>query len=107
MEGGGGWRTEAGGGHIEFAKSGRTMERKPGRKEDETLPVKCYCLCEGTRSSQKRLLVLRSAADSEHKNKTLQLLLPLNSNSDSHRNLETLILHQVTKTSDFCPNLVH
>lgn len=24
--------------HIEFAKSGRTMDRKPGRKEDETLP---------------------------------------------------------------------
>lgn len=32
-----------GGGGIEFAKSGRTMERKRGRKEDETLPVKCYC----------------------------------------------------------------
>lgn len=26
------------GGHIEFAKSGRTIDRKPGRKEDETLP---------------------------------------------------------------------
>lgn len=76
-----------GGGHIEFAKSGRTMERKPGRKEDETLPVKCYCLCEGTGSSQQRLLVLRSAADSKHKNTTRQLLLLLNSNSDSHTDL--------------------
>lgn len=32
------------GGHIEFAKSGRTIDRKPGRKEDETLPMKCHCL---------------------------------------------------------------
>lgn len=76
-----------GGGRIEFAKSGRTMERKPGRKEDEALPVKCYCLCEGTGSSQKRLLVLRSAADSKHKHKTLRLLLLLNSNCGSHTNL--------------------
>lgn len=96
MGGGGGWGRE--GGHIEFAKSGRTMERKPGRKEDETLPVQCYCLCEGTPSSQKRLLVLRSAADSEHKNKTLQLLLLLSSNSDSHRDLETFVHHQVFVT---------
>lgn len=36
------------GGSIEFAKSGRTMDRKPGRKEEQTLPVKCYCLCDGT-----------------------------------------------------------
>ncbi|CAB1455792.1 unnamed protein product [Pleuronectes platessa] len=30
--------------HIEFAKSGRTTDRKPGRKEDEPLPMKCLCL---------------------------------------------------------------
>lgn len=32
------WREGVGAPHIEFAKSGRTMDRKPGRKEDETLP---------------------------------------------------------------------
>lgn len=42
----GGWG--GGGGGIEFAKSGRTMDRKPGRKEDESLPVKCHCLRDGT-----------------------------------------------------------
>lgn len=37
--GGGGWSIRRRGSpHIEFAKSGRTMDRKPGRKEDETLP---------------------------------------------------------------------
>ena len=51
-----GWMSEGGGGggggggrrvrHIEFAKSGRTIDRKPGRKEDETLPMKCHCLCD-------------------------------------------------------------
>lgn len=35
-------------GHIEFAKSGRTIDRKPGRKEDEPLPMKCHCLCDVT-----------------------------------------------------------
>lgn len=35
-------------GHIEFAKSGRTIDRKPGRKEDEPLPTKCHCLCDVT-----------------------------------------------------------
>lgn len=42
---------ERGGGgvrHIEFAKPGRTIDRKPGRKEDETLPMKCHCLCDVT-----------------------------------------------------------
>lgn len=40
--GGGGMR------HIEFAKSGRTIDRKPSRKEDEPLPMKCHCLCDVT-----------------------------------------------------------
>lgn len=50
-----GWRRRKRGGvrHIEFAKSGRTIDRKPGRKEDETLPMKCHCLCDVTWSSQK------------------------------------------------------
>lgn len=39
---------EEAGGHIEFAKSGRTIDRKRGRKEDETLPMKCHCLCDVT-----------------------------------------------------------
>lgn len=34
--------------HIEFGKSGRTIDRKPGRKEDEPLPMKCHCLCDVT-----------------------------------------------------------
>lgn len=34
--------------HIEFAKSGRTIDRKPGRKEDEPLPMKRHCLCDVT-----------------------------------------------------------
>lgn len=43
------WGGGAGGvRHIEFAKSGRTIDRKPGRKEDEPLPMKCHCLCDVT-----------------------------------------------------------